>query len=133
MTEQDRETLVGRLRGTYIIPVNDGAGPLNGQTTFTRTFDASPIHREAADEIERLTSALSTARTEAIEEAATACPVQVDYNRDDDVCFINWGGETDHGDEVSPGVILRYSPDGKRVHGVTLYDVKRLRALAVPK
>lgn len=47
--------LVNRLRGIYTIPVNDGAGPLDGKNTFTRTFDnLPPIMGEAADAIERL-------------------------------------------------------------------------------
>lgn len=50
--------LIDRLRGIYTIPVNDGAGPLNGSDTFTREFPVSPIQREAADEIERLCSLL---------------------------------------------------------------------------
>lgn len=51
-------TLVDRLRGKYVIPVKDGAGPLNGSTTFTRTFEAIPIQREAATRIEALEHAL---------------------------------------------------------------------------
>jgi hypothetical protein len=47
-----RETICARLRGTYSIPVNDGAGPLNGSTTFVRTFSAPPIQAAAADLIE---------------------------------------------------------------------------------
>lgn len=50
------ETLVDRLRGKYTVPINDGAGPLDGKTEFTRDFSAfiPPIHLEAASEIERL-------------------------------------------------------------------------------
>lgn len=52
-------SLVNRLRGIYTIPVNDGAGPLNGSDTFTRTFDGlPPINEEAAKRIERLEAAL---------------------------------------------------------------------------
>lgn len=50
-----RDTLVDRLRGVYTVPVDDGAGPLNGSETFTRQFQGlPPIHEEAAVEIERL-------------------------------------------------------------------------------
>jgi hypothetical protein len=50
--------LVDRLRGKYVIPVRDGAGPLNGKDTFTRQFDTPPIHHEAAARIEALENAL---------------------------------------------------------------------------
>lgn len=50
--------LVDRLRGKYVIQVNDGAGPLNGKDTFTRQFDTPPIHHEAAARIEALEEAL---------------------------------------------------------------------------
>lgn len=51
--------LVNRLRGIYSIPVEDGAGPLDGKTTFVRKFEGlPPIHGEAADEIERLQALL---------------------------------------------------------------------------
>ena len=50
----DRKTLVDRLMGKYVIPVNDGAGLLNGKDTFTRNFSTSPINREAANEILQL-------------------------------------------------------------------------------
>lgn len=53
MSERCRD-LVDRLRGIYTIPVNDGAGLLNGKDTFTQEFPVTPISREAADEIERL-------------------------------------------------------------------------------
>lgn len=49
-----RPDLVNRLRGIYTIPVNDGAGTLNGSDTFTCAFPVPPINGEAADEIERL-------------------------------------------------------------------------------
>ena len=51
--------LVQRLRGIYVIPVNDGGGLLNGEDTFTRTFETSPICHEAAAEIERLNKELA--------------------------------------------------------------------------
>jgi len=50
-------TLVERLRGIVRIPVNDGAGLLDGKDFFERSFPTSPLAREAADEIERLTDA----------------------------------------------------------------------------
>ena len=50
--------LVDRLRGEYHLPVNDGAGPLNGSMTFSRKFETPPIQHEAAAEITRLRSAL---------------------------------------------------------------------------
>jgi hypothetical protein len=46
--------LVDRLRGIYTVPVNDGAGLLNGKDTFTQTFPVGPIQHEAAGKIERL-------------------------------------------------------------------------------
>lgn len=46
--------LVDRLRGKYVLAVNDGAGPLNGKDTFAREFQTPPIQHEAAAEIERL-------------------------------------------------------------------------------
>jgi hypothetical protein len=53
--------LVNRLRGIYTVPVNDGAGLLNGKDTFTREFPVAPIQQEAASEIERLESELTAA------------------------------------------------------------------------
>ena len=51
--------LTKRLRGIYEIPVNDGAGPLDGKNSFTRTFDnMPPICIEAADRIEALEECL---------------------------------------------------------------------------
>jgi hypothetical protein len=49
--------LVDRLRGKYVIPIRDGAGPLNGKDTFTRGFQTPPIHHEAAARIESLEKA----------------------------------------------------------------------------
>jgi hypothetical protein len=54
MAEPRHLDLVDRLRGNYHLPVNDGAGPLNGSMTFSRQFETPPIQKEAADEIERL-------------------------------------------------------------------------------
>jgi hypothetical protein len=53
-TKEKTRKLTDRLRGIYTIPVNDGAGLLNGKDTFTRTFPVPPINIEAAEEIERL-------------------------------------------------------------------------------
>lgn len=54
-------SLVNRLRGIYTIPVNDGAGLLNGKDTFTRKFDGlPPINEEAAKRIEKLEAALES-------------------------------------------------------------------------
>lgn len=50
--------LVERLRGKVRVPVNDGAGLLDGKDFFERTFPTSRAAMEAADEIERLRSAL---------------------------------------------------------------------------
>ena len=52
---RDPRTICERLRGIYNIPVNDGAGPLNGSNIFTREFpDRPPIQIAAADHIEEL-------------------------------------------------------------------------------
>jgi len=50
--------LVNRLRGIYTIPVDDGAGLLDGKPTFTRRFEVSPISSEAADVVEALVETL---------------------------------------------------------------------------
>lgn len=50
--------LTDRLRGTYIVPVNDGAGLLDGKDTFTRAFTTPPIQHAAAQLIDLLTAAL---------------------------------------------------------------------------
>jgi hypothetical protein len=53
--EQSYVALINRLRGIYTIPVNDGAGPLNGSDTFSRKFDGvPPINGYAADALYRL-------------------------------------------------------------------------------
>jgi hypothetical protein len=59
MTEPRHLDLIDRLRGQYHLPVNDGAGPLNGSMTFSREFPTPPIQKEAAVEIEKLRAALS--------------------------------------------------------------------------
>lgn len=48
------DELVDRLSGIYVIPVNDGAGLLNGKSTFTRHFATGTLCKKAADEIIRL-------------------------------------------------------------------------------
>lgn len=50
MSEASKRTelLIDRLRGIYTLPVNDGAGLLDGKDTFTRTFPVAPIQVEAA-------------------------------------------------------------------------------------
>ena len=50
----DPTTICARLRGIYTVPINDGAGLLNGKDTFTRTFDTPPIQQAAANLIETL-------------------------------------------------------------------------------
>jgi len=51
-------TLIERLRGLIRVPVNDGAGLLDGKDFFERQFPASKIALEAADRIEALEKAL---------------------------------------------------------------------------
>ena len=51
-------TLIERLRGIIRVPVNDGAGLLDGKDFFERQFPASRIALEAADRIEVLEKAL---------------------------------------------------------------------------
>lgn len=62
--QETGDSLLDRLRGIYTIPVNDGAGLLNGKDTFTRRFFPMPICAEAAAEIERLQSLARTALDE---------------------------------------------------------------------
>lgn len=47
-------TLLDRLRGFYNVPVNDGAGLLEGKNVYTRQFEVPPIQLEAANAIECL-------------------------------------------------------------------------------
>jgi hypothetical protein len=59
-----KNDVLERLRGIYRVPVNDGAGPLNGSHEYVRQFDTSklpPIHGEAATEIESLRRLLAYA------------------------------------------------------------------------
>jgi hypothetical protein len=55
--EPTGDELVDRLRGIYVIPVNDGAGPLDGKTTFTRYFATGDLCKRAANEIMALRDA----------------------------------------------------------------------------
>jgi hypothetical protein len=53
LTAAQLDDLTRRLRGVYVMPVNDGGGLLNGKDTFTRTFDDLPaIQGEAADALD---------------------------------------------------------------------------------
>jgi hypothetical protein len=63
--------LTDRLRGIYRIPVNDGAGPLNGSMVFERRFETPRIHHEAADTIDRLTRELAAQAAELALATAT--------------------------------------------------------------
>lgn len=67
--------IVERLRGKVRVPVNDGAGLLDGKDFFERTFPTSKAAMEAADEIERLRQAL-----EEYGQHAVCC----DYDRPSD-------------------------------------------------
>lgn len=51
--------IVDRLRGKIRVPVNDGAGLLDGKDFFERTFPTSNAAMEAANEIERLRAAIA--------------------------------------------------------------------------
>lgn len=64
--------LTDRLRGIYTLPVNDGAGLLDGKDTFTREFPAAPIQREAADAIDTM--------AEALRKAVQLCSICCDWN-----------------------------------------------------
>lgn len=57
--------IVERLRGKVRVPVNDGAGLLDGKDFFERTFPTSKAAMEAADEIEKLRHALRVLLEEA--------------------------------------------------------------------
>lgn len=56
--------LVDRLRGIYIVPVNDGAGLLDGKDTFENRFPVAPIQHEAAARIEELDSTITALRSD---------------------------------------------------------------------
>ena len=51
--DPDVAGLIDRLNGRYTIPVNDGAGLLNGKDTFSRTFTVPSIQLEAAAALQR--------------------------------------------------------------------------------
>ena len=55
-TKEEYQDLINRLRGIYLVPVNDGAGLLDGKDVFTRQFreNIPPICEEAAKAIEEL-------------------------------------------------------------------------------
>jgi hypothetical protein len=62
MMDHQYSNLVNRLRGIYTVPVNDGAGLLNGKDTYTKVFTGLPsINEEAAKAIEDLTEQLRIA------------------------------------------------------------------------
>lgn len=66
--------LVERLRGKYRIKITDGLGPAGGEepdnpNEFVTTYPSTPIQREAANEIERLTAALAAADKRGFEKA----------------------------------------------------------------
>lgn len=54
--------IIDRLRGIYTIPVNDGAGPLNGSDTFTRRYFTGAIQHEAAKRLEKAERDLAQSR-----------------------------------------------------------------------
>lgn len=53
-TNHPLPVLIQRLRGVCTVPVDDGAGLLNGRDTFTRSFWTSPLMQQAANELEKL-------------------------------------------------------------------------------
>lgn len=66
--QKTTDDIVQRLRGHYRTPITDGLGPAGGEepdnpNEHVRTFPTPPIQKEAADEIERLRSALSVETT----------------------------------------------------------------------
>lgn len=46
--------LADRLMGNYILPVNDGAGPLNGKMTFERRFNMDHVQIVAGAALKKL-------------------------------------------------------------------------------
>jgi hypothetical protein len=58
-------TLVERLRGIVRVPVNDGAGLLDGKDFFERSFPTSNLAHEAADLITQLRAERDAAAREA--------------------------------------------------------------------
>jgi hypothetical protein len=96
--------LVERLRGIYRTPITDGLGPVgsgdepDNPDEFVRTFPVPPIHRKAADEIERLTAERDAARADrdshqreairAMEERASALAKVAKYEQ---APVVGWG------------------------------------------
>ena len=51
--------LSDRLRGIYVLPVNDGAGPLDGKMVFERSFEANYTQGIAGSMIQDLEDGVS--------------------------------------------------------------------------
>lgn len=51
--------LADRLKGIYVLPVNDGAGPLDGKMTFEREYDTDPAQGLAGFMIQDLEDGVS--------------------------------------------------------------------------
>lgn len=62
--ETTNENLADRLRGRYVLPVDDGAGLLNGSDVFEQTYEVGAISKRAADRIEELESELTALRSQ---------------------------------------------------------------------
>ena len=65
VADPDVAGLIERLNGRYTIPVNDGAGLLDGKDTFSRTFTVPSIQLEAAAALQRQAEELAEARKDA--------------------------------------------------------------------
>lgn len=61
--ELTTENLVERLRGRYMIPIDDGCGPIDGSDVFVQEYEVGPIQKMAANEIEQLRAANALLRT----------------------------------------------------------------------
>lgn len=88
--------IVDRLRGKYVLAVNDGGGLLDGKDTVTRDFGPMPpIWQEAAKEIEALraeTARLSSLlNTPEIIDFALAVQIEAAHQRE------RWGSDHDAG------------------------------------
>lgn len=60
-------------------------------------------------------------------------PFSWDYDADSDVLYISWSSvPTSHGVEMAPNIVLRLD-EQNHVRGVTIYDLKRLRAATSPE
>lgn len=46
------ENLVDRLRGIYVLAIDDGLGPLDGKMVHETRYDTTPLKSEAAHAIE---------------------------------------------------------------------------------